>query len=135
MVGVFRSYEALHTHLQHVRDFWFFDSFEGFRPQGLDEGLDSYLQSNNYAAPLEIVKHSFSKFGLLDKHVHFVKGYFEDTMPGFMPPSPISLLRLDGDLYTSTQVVLEHLYPFIQNGGWVVVDDYNWHPAVAKVST
>jgi hypothetical protein len=39
---------------------------------------------------------------------------------------PIALLRLDGDLYDSTMVPLEHLYRFVAVGGWVVIDDYFW---------
>jgi len=35
-----------------------------------------------------------------------------------------SLLRLDGDMYESTLVALEHLYPRLSPGGYVIVDDY-----------
>jgi hypothetical protein len=35
------------------------------------------------------------------------------------------LLRLDGDLYNSTLVCLENLYPRVVSGGAVVVDDFD----------
>ena len=35
------------------------------------------------------------------------------------------MLRLDGDLYESTKVCVEHLYPKLAIGGWVIVDDWN----------
>lgn len=37
----------------------------------------------------------------------------------------IALLRLDGDLYRSTKVCMEHLYPLVSSGGWVIVDDWS----------
>jgi O-methyltransferase len=39
--------------------------------------------------------------------------------------SQIALLRLDADLYSSTKTCLEHLYPQVVRGGWVIVDDWN----------
>merc|ERR1711861_67569 len=53
-------------------------------------------------------------------------GFFEKTVPVHNIKRPIALLRLDGDLYSSTKVVLEHFYPAVQEGGWVVIDDYDW---------
>ena len=48
---------------------------------------------------------SFRQFGVLSESVHLVKGLFESSVPAFgSPPRPISVLRLDGDLYSSTKV-------------------------------
>jgi hypothetical protein len=52
-----------------------------------------------------------------------VKGWFEVTVPAFECP-PISILRLDGDLYNSTYVCLKHLYPKVIKGGLVIIDDW-----------
>lgn len=54
--------------------------------------------------------------------IHAVKGWFEETVTDFN--QPISILRLDGDLYNSTYVCLKHLYPLVIKGGLVIVDDY-----------
>jgi hypothetical protein len=35
-----------------------------------------------------------------------------------------AILRLDGDMYESTMEVLEHLYPDLSPGGYVIFDDY-----------
>lgn len=54
-----------------------------------------------------------------------VLGWFEDTMPIYGPLiEPISILRLDGDLYNSTWVCLQHLFPKVIKGGCVIVDDW-----------
>ena len=48
---------------------------------------------------------------------------FRDTIPKAKVDS-ISVLRLDGDLYESTWLVLDHLYPKVSPGGFVIIDDY-----------
>lgn len=115
------------------RHFWFFDSFEGFRAtDNVNVALSTYLSRRVFAAPLELVMRSFAHFGALTERVHLVKGLFESSVPAFgPPPRPIALLRLDGDLYSSTRVVLEHFYRRVQPGGYVIVDDYRWHPRLA----
>jgi O-methyltransferase len=35
-----------------------------------------------------------------------------------------AVIRLDGDMYESTMTVLEHLYPGLAPGGFLIVDDY-----------
>ena len=48
-----------------------------------------------------------------------------------MPTAPIdqiAILRLDGDMYESTSVVLEHLHPKVSQGGIVIIDDYGMLP-------
>lgn len=69
---------------------------------------------------------------LLDEHVHFVKGWFRDTLK-ILPAERISLLRLDGDMYESTIQALEPLYPKLSAGGFCVIDDYQWEMCRAAV--
>lgn len=52
-----------------------------------------------------------------------VKGWFEETLPTFECP-PISILRLDSDLYNSTYVTLKYLYPKLIKGGLCIIDDW-----------
>jgi O-methyltransferase len=56
------------------------------------------------------------------KNVCAVPGWFEETVQNF--DEPISILRLDGDLYNSTYVCLKYLYPKVIKGGLIVVDDW-----------
>lgn len=57
-----------------------------------------------------------------------VKGWFQDTLPPYVSVfkqlGGIALLRLDGDLYESTKVSLEHLFPLVNAGGILIVDDW-----------
>jgi len=138
MTAVFRAYESF-LGIEPKRHFYFFDSFEGFKGSGArdDNALDTHLSSPNYVAPLQKVRTSFRECGLDpdDSMIHFVKGWFEETIPKFTVPRKISLLRLDGDLYSSTLTALEHLHAHVTVGGWVIVDDYHWRPNIAKTTT
>ena len=54
----------------------------------------------------------------------FVKGMVEDTLKTDKP-TKIRVLRLDTDFYESTKAGLEYLYPLVELGGYVLIDDYN----------
>lgn len=108
------------------------DSFEGLPPPKPelfphDEGLN-LDRMTELAVSLEQVKANFARYGLLDDQVIFVKGLFQDQLPS-LEAGPFSLLRLDGDLYESTIVVLENLYSKLSPGGFIIVDDYGGMPA------
>ena len=79
------------------------------------------------AVSLEQVQENFRRYGLLDGQVRFLKGYFRDTLPS-APIGRLAVLRLDGDLYESTIVALDSLYPKLSPGGFVIVDDYKVVP-------
>jgi hypothetical protein len=71
-----------------------------------------------------------------DDRARFVAypGWFQDTLPVMAPTlGPIAFLRLDGDLYESTLVCLQHLYPLVASGGVIVVDDWNLDGCVRAV--
>jgi predicted O-methyltransferase YrrM len=56
-----------------------------------------------------------------------VRGWFEDTTAGIPKGhvmDPISILRLDGDLYNSTYVCLQNLYPLCRKGALIIIDDW-----------
>jgi len=86
-------------------------------------------------ASLEDVKNNFSVAGLLDANVDFVKGDVCQTLrePANLPER-IAVLRLDTDWYESTKVELEVLWPLLQPGGILMIDDYgHWGGAKKAV--
>jgi len=86
--------------------------------------LDDKHYTNTYlAVSKRDVENNFIKYGLLDKQVVFLEGWFKDTLPK-APIDKLSILRLDGDMYSSTIEALEHLYPKLSNGGFCIIDDY-----------
>src|SRR5258708_30782963 len=108
------------------------DSFAGLPPPQpdlfpQDEGLNLHLHPE-LAVSLEQVKANFARYGLLDEQVVFVKGLFQDTLPS-LDAGPFALIRLDADLYESTYVALEALYPKLSPGGFVILVDSKLLPS------
>jgi len=109
------------------RRVWAADSFQGQprpdpRKYPLDEG-DGFWRLDLMKVSLEEVRANFRRYGLLDGQVHFLEGWFRDTLPS-APIDRLAVLRLDGDLYESTMEALQALYPRLSAGGYVIVDDY-----------
>lgn len=107
------------------------DSFAGLpKPDGdrypADKG-DWHWVHDELAVSLEQVRANVDRFGLLDDQVQFLKGWFKDTLPT-APIEQLAVARLDGDMYESTIDAIEALYPKLQPGGFLIVDDYGAVP-------
>jgi glycosyltransferase involved in cell wall biosynthesis len=112
---------------QTDRAVWVADSFAGLPPADterypVDSG-DIHHTFEELAVSLEEVQANFSRYGLLDPNVRFLKGWFKDTLPS-APIERLSLFRLDGDMYSSTIEALDALYHKVTPGGFVIVDDF-----------
>ena len=65
------------------------------------------------------------KIGYPFEKIILTKGYFQETLlVNENLPVKISLLRLDGDWYSSTKVCLESLYHLVVKDGIIIIDDY-----------
>jgi hypothetical protein len=131
MRGVITAYGQTH------RRSWVADSFAGLPKTEpgkypSDKGLDLF-KYDQLSVSLEKVKANFAKYDLLDDGVHFLQGWFEDTLPT-APIEQLALLRLDGDLYSSTIQTLDALFDKVSVGGFVVVDDYGSIPACKQAT-
>lgn len=116
------------------RKTWLFDSFEGISKYGPEdvEFTQSYGATNGAknescgitVHSLENVKINLAKFGTLDNY-EFVKGWFCDTLPLVKKSLKLSVLRIDCDIYHAYVDCLKYLYPRLQKGGWLIIDDYH----------
>jgi len=119
---------ALKAYGDSTRVVWVADSFQGLpkpRP-GVwqdDERVPLSDFARTLAVPLEQVRANFERYELLDDRVRFIPGWFKDTLPT-APIEQLALIRLDGDMYESTQVAIRALYPKLSAGGYCIVDDY-----------
>jgi O-methyltransferase len=110
---------------------WVADSFEGLpKPKDASDGWD-YSDIGYLKVSLAEVQANFQRFGLLDDRVRFLKGWFADTLPK-APIERLAVLRLDGDMYSSTMDALVNLYHRVSPGGFVIVDDYHSWPACRR---
>jgi hypothetical protein len=118
----------LAAHGVEERCVWVADSFQGFpKPIGQeDEELDLTMEPS-LAVDRATVEDLFERYGLRDARVRFLEGWFRDTLPS-APIDKLALLRIDGDLYSSTMDVLESCYDSVVSGGFVIVDDYGFVP-------
>lgn len=122
---------GLATVLGPERAYFLCDSFEGLPPAKEIDGeaaarwqrdTTSPFYYENCAAPADFAERAMNAAGIAAPHL--IKGWFEHTLPGFIPPVPIALLRLDADWYESTIVCLEALVDHVAPGGLIVLDDY-----------
>jgi len=113
------------------RTVWVADSFEGLpKPDGRyqqDSGDRHWKSNHTLGISLEQVQANFARYGLLDERVRFLVGWFKNTLPT-APISQLAILRLDGDMYSSTMDALCALYSKVSPGGYIIVDDYGSTP-------
>ena len=123
------------------RELYLFDTFEAGMTEPTHEDEDSAYdgyslramwnrRKNWIGVPVEEVRGGIASTGYPMDRVHLVEGPVESTLPD-RAPERIALLRLDTDWYASTKHELEHLYPRLESGGLLVLDDYG-HYAGAR---
>jgi O-methyltransferase len=125
---------VLKAHGVEDRTVWVADSFAGLPPfdgRFTADAGDQHHTRTDLAISLEEVQENFGRYDLLDDRVEFLKGWFSDTLPE-APIEQLAVLRLDGDMYSSTMDALQALYDKVSVGGFVIVDDYGAVPACAK---
>jgi GT2 family glycosyltransferase len=109
------------------RNVYVCDSFEGLPMPEPDkypaDAGDKHFTFDYLKADLELVSGNFKRYGVLGDNIKFIKGWFCDTMPT-LEIDKIAILRLDGDMYSSTWDVLEHLYHKLSIGGYLIIDDF-----------
>jgi hypothetical protein len=148
--GVWRGGSAMVCALTLValgdtdRQMFLYDTFDGSwgRPGELDGTIygrspedtmadyeESLRRTRDQAAleadgiSLAAVRSSLLSTGYPEGKLAFVKGLVEETIPRTLPER-IALLRLDTDFYGSTSHELVHLFPRLEPGGILLVDDY-----------
>jgi O-methyltransferase len=114
------------------RRVWLADSFQGLPepdvaryPADRDPAWGHAMDA--LSVSVEAVRENFSRYGLLDERVHFVEGWFRDTLPELRAHN-WALIRLDGDMYESTMDGLVNLYDGLSPGGFVLIDDFALPP-------
>ena len=103
-----------------------YDSFEGLPPpvEGDVIAQKAFKQGfipGVFGGSLEEVRDNVSKYGAIEV-CSFHKGWFEDTLPHH--EGDIALMFLDVDFYSSLHDCLINLWPFLQEGGFVFLDEY-----------
>ncbi len=121
------------------RKIYLYDTFEGMTKPGEKDGEREKAeweknkvneQLNNWClSSLEEVQANMATTLYPKENIIFIKGKVKQTIPGTLP-GKIALLRLDTDWYESTKHELLYLYPLLEKGGILIIDDYGaWQGA------
>lgn len=112
------------------------DSFAGLPKPDTDaypvDLGDKHFKQPFLAVSKEQVQANFRRYGLLDEQVVFLQGWFKDTLSK-APIEKLAILRLDGDMYSSTMETLDALYAKLSPGGFCIIDDWALHPCSTAV--
>ena len=121
------------------RDYYLFDSFEGLPPAEAIDGRAAKAWQTNTESPGYHDNCKASKEDAIAAMTiakiskpNVVKGWFEDTLPAATFPDGISILRMDADWYSSTYQILDHLFPQVNTGGMILIDDYHTWDGCSK---
>jgi len=101
------------------RQVWLYDAFELFDP--------AFAKYDEARCLL------FEELRFDPDRVHLIKGLFEDTLPKH-PDRPIAFLHVDAGGYETVRCCLENLWPQVQPGGWVAMDNYGVDPQCRRAA-
>lgn len=104
------------------------DSFEGLPDPTGEDALDGgsfhpRASRGSYYGSYEMLSHRVENLGYRS-WIELKRGYFEDVLPGMEEENYI-VAHLDCDLYQSYITCLEHVYPRMIPGGYIVFDEYS----------
>lgn len=130
------------------REFYIYDTFTGMsKPNDeIDQSIfhnesSVYTYKKNQEndhnlwcySSLKEVKNNFKNASLSLENIKFVEGMVENTLKiSSNLPDRIAVLRLDTDWYESTLTELEYLYPKLESGGIILIDDYGYWDGARK---
>jgi hypothetical protein len=130
-----------------LREIYLYDTFAGMTEPGEEDVIawngvpvrrkweeDRRGEKQNFthwAVSRERVLENFRRVDYPAELLHAVQGDVAQTLRE-APPEEIALLRLDTDWYASTLTELELLYPRLQRGGVLLVDDYGHFTGARK---
>ncbi len=125
-LGVYKGLTAkLFRLLAPNRSLYLFDTFEGFNEKDIKSEVQQTglrkLEGRFSDTSLSAVKAFVGNAA----NVHFIKGWFPDSMRGLEIPDTFAFVHLDADLYEPTKAGLEFFYPKLVPGGVLIAHDYN----------
>jgi O-methyltransferase len=110
------------------RKFYAFDTFQGFPSETMENDINGELCDlsklkvfNSNFRP--VIEKNIRDSGLDPENFVLVEGPVEQTLASHSCTN-LAYLRLDTDYYQSTFVELSYLYPALQTGGIIIIDDY-----------
>jgi O-methyltransferase len=134
-LGVWRGYNAsVMNYFFPDRKLYLFDTFEGFDARDMKEDEQLGYDTNNYRRDfgntnIELVMSKMAH----KENVIVRKGWFPESAIG-LEHETFCYVFLDANLYRPMYEGLHWFYPRLANGGYIVVDLFNWdvYPGAKK---
>lgn len=116
--SLLHSYKCAKKLVLKNRNFYGFDSFEGFPTENHD-----FFISDNFAVNYKKVESTFKKF----KNIYIVKGFFEETLKkdSVKHIENISFVFIDCDIYESALSIFPYLKNRMNPGSFIMIDDFS----------
>jgi O-methyltransferase len=126
-VGVYKGNTAkLFHYYMPEKKLHLFDTFQGFteRSVGMEKRKTQFNISKEQFSDtsLDLVKKNIRP---QNENISYYVGYFPDTVTKKCEESMFAFVHLDADLYDPIFEGLSFFYPRLNNGGMIVVHDYN----------
>ena len=123
------------------RNYFLFDSYEGLPDATEKDGKSAFDYQQNKNSPGYYDNCTASQQSAIDamrlsgaKNVKITKGWFNETLPKQQFKNGIAILRMDADWYDSTMDILTNLFPQMNKGGVIIIDDYyHWEGCTRAV--
>ena len=124
------------------KNIWLFDSFKGLpKPSEKDTLIDDIFNLGSIEAyegtmafGLDQVKRRLKDINFPFSRVRIVPGFIEETIKLPNLPRQICFAYIDFDLYEPISIALSFVNEVLQPNGFVVVDDYDFFSAGAKIA-
>jgi hypothetical protein len=106
---------------RNQRETFLFDTFEGFDCRDI-RGLDEMRRKGQFKdTSIDYVKETVG----CEKSVHYIKGFFPQSIPDELKDFKFSLVHIDCDLHDPMKAALEFFYPRMSRGALAIMHDYH----------
>jgi O-methyltransferase len=117
----------LSQYLGEDRHLWLFDSFEGMPQPSTRDGKAAQTWVGECRASVDDVKDVMRLVNTPPEKYSIIQGWFNHTLNvDSNIPKRIALLHCDADWYESVSLVLQKLYPLVEPGGCIILDDFGY---------
>lgn len=110
-----------------------FDSFEGLPPSASEEGW----HPGDFCSSISATRHYLAKHGVDLDRITLVKGWFEETLTddtrALYDIGPMSVIMIDCDLFSATELVLRFCEPHIGSHAVIIFDDWGWRSDTGEI--
>jgi hypothetical protein len=121
---------------------WLFDSFQGLpKPSEKDILTDDVFELGSMGAyegtmsfPIRVLKEALAEVDLAEDRIRIVPGFIEATLKSSEVPDRVCFAYVDLDFYEPILTTLRFLHEVIVPEGFIVIDDYGWFSAGAKLA-